>query len=108
MTLLTPAEARQKACPFFREAGVPKGKPAYPCLVSDCHIWRWKAISANDPRFLSAVTREASTIQAEADAKGKIVNATKIAAERVGFNVDDYIIRTDEDKGWCGLGGRPE
>ena len=113
MTLLTPAEARQKACPVARVSGVPedaKGNVRCECRGPDCVLWRWKPISVTDHRFLSAVARETALIEEERKAstdKPK-KSASSEAAERVGFAVDRYVIRDENDKGWCGLGGRPE
>jgi hypothetical protein len=113
MTLLTPTEATKRLCPIARisarQGKTPDDVPAT-CCGPQCTLWRWKAITTNDHRFLSAVAREAALIEEERQGKTDKPkkSATSEAAERVGFAVDRYIVRTDDDKGWCGLGGRPE
>lgn len=114
MTYLTPPEARQRACPVARVSVVPAdkdGNVVSECRADKCMWWRWKAIMADDHRFLSAVARETSAIEDERRAdpeKKHKKQAHSLAAERVCSNIDGYVVRGDTDKGYCGAAGRPE
>jgi hypothetical protein len=111
MTLLTATEATKRLCPIARISARPSVKddvvPAN-CCGPECVLWRWHPLMANDPRVLSAVTREMALLKVERP-KAIPANLHGEAMKRVMANPEGFTYPDpDEDKGWCGLGGRPE
>lgn len=109
MTLRTPEEAATLKCPLARTFDTGK-RPT--CDGPDCILWRWQPASAGDPRFVAAVIREqASLAQDEAKLTGQPVAKTqkyhKEAVKNVMANPEGCGCPPHE-KGWCGLGGKPE
>jgi hypothetical protein len=111
MTLLTATEATKRLCPIARisarQGKSPDDVPAT-CCGSECVLWRWVPMSASDHRFKSAVQREIAMMQAEG-AKGLASVLHGEAVKRIAAKPDAYTFPDPAvDKGWCGLGGRPE
>lgn len=104
--LKTPEEARQMGCPLARVRQEPgKGK----CVADECILWRW-AYDQIDARWMSAMQREITLMQAEQgeDGKPKInwEKAHKAAAARIAKAPDRYVIMdATKDLGTCGMGG---
>jgi hypothetical protein len=53
------------------------------------------------------------TLHTEAEAKAKLcpiarVSGAKEALRRVMLDPNAYTYTTEKDRGWCGLGGKPE
>lgn len=112
MTLITPPEARKKTCPLARVQGDVKddGSVNGNCRAEMCILWRWKDIQTGDHRYQSALTREIGLIgqehQAENGGKGWSKDRIhKAAIARLSDNIEGFIIRTDDDRGYCGLAG---
>lgn len=108
---LAPAQARAFICPIARVSGAKE--PAGRCQAHLCILWRWKAWMADDPRIMGAIQRETTAILAEGHkVAGKPLaedGARKRAVSRVSAAPDLYAYRDPEkDRGYCGLGGRPE
>ncbi len=109
MTLRTVAQARACHCPIARVRG--EEKPPAKCVGPDCILWRYAPILADDPRVLSAITREVTLMKGEVKPDEKQPadeTLRKKAVAKIAANPDGYIIRDEKDRGWCGLGSRPE
>lgn len=100
--LLTPEAAQETwVCPVARTFG---DKPTVHCRGDVCPLWRWKPLLATDPRFTSAIQREIEMLSAE---KPKVDRNLlhKEAVAKVTNNPRDYMIPTEPEVGYCGLGG---
>lgn len=104
MTLTTEAEAKAKTCPIARVSGAEK--PKAKCQGAECILWRWVPLMANDPRVEGAITREMALVKG--DSKKPDVVFHKEALRRVMNDPRAYSYPTETDRGWCGLGGKPE
>ena len=103
MTYHTPAQARETMpCPLARTF---EKKVGSNCDADRCIMWRWKAVMASDPLFMSAVKREEAVL-AQEDGKGKSADrfhskaATNVAKDPAGYGVE-------ATRGYCGLAGVP-
>lgn len=68
------------------------------CIGPKCAAWRWRALPANTPAFLSAIKKRMK------DAKQPHPDAVKyVIANRAEFGLP-----TEPFEGWCGLAGKPE
>tara|TARA_R110000868_G_scaffold237132_9_gene491647 strand:+ start:46404 stop:46748 length:345 start_codon:yes stop_codon:yes gene_type:complete len=106
MTSLHPTEAaKQWKCPLSRTFGVPKASVG--CIGADCAVWRWMPMSAEDPRFTSAVAREIAFLQTE-NPKTSAALLHKQAVAKVMADPNAYTFPNESDRGFCGLGGKPE
>jgi hypothetical protein len=105
MTLTTEAEAKAKICPIARVSGAkePKAK----CQGADCILWRWVPLMADDPRVLAAIARETLILKTERPKDHQIAIQME-ALRRVRNDPHAYSYPTETDRGWCGLGGKPE
>lgn len=107
MTLRTAKEAATFSCPIARVSGEDPVDPQ--CRGDKCMFWRWVPIAADDPRVLSAITREIAILRGEAGNEKKAEpTLRKEAIARVSKDPKAFTFPTDRDKGWCGLAGRPE
>lgn len=109
MTLRTAKQAQACICPIARVSGAEK--PSAKCVASACILWRWADLLADDPRVQSAVVREVALMRGETKEGEKPLSddtLRKRAIARIAANKDGYIVRDENDKGWCGLAGRPE
>jgi hypothetical protein len=111
MTLLTATEATKRLCPIARisarQGKTPDDVPAT-CCGPECVLWRWVPLRADDDRVVSGIKREMALLQLERP-KAIPANLHGEAVKRVMKNPIDYTFPDPEvDKGWCGLGGRPE
>lgn len=107
---LTPAQARETMpCPLARTFAEKKGPN---CDADRCPVWRWRAPLDMPPGFLSAVKREMACLaQEEAERTGKKVSDQKFhqrAVANVNHDPEAYGVQMPKDKGFCGLGGKPE
>ncbi|MBR9823064.1 MAG: hypothetical protein GYB51_18945 [Rhodobacteraceae bacterium] len=106
MTSLHPDEAgKQWKCPLDRTFG--SAKASNYCQGAACAVWRWMPMAANDPRFMSAVQREIAALQAEEPTKSKD-GLHKKAVARVAADPAAFTFPNETDRGYCGLGGKPE
>jgi hypothetical protein len=109
LTYLTETEAAKRRCPIARTFN--EGK-APNCDGSACILWRWRDLAANDPRVVSAYVREQALLLDAEKARDPATKKTadsfhKQAVARVAAAPWDFIFMGDEDRGFCGLGGRP-
>lgn len=109
MTYITEKNAKTKYCPIARTFH--EGKKAV-CDGGDCILWRWKVLPANDNRFLSAVIRKQHDLFEAAqklnpDSKRKVAGYHKEAVAAVAAAPWDSIFMNEDDRGTCGLGGKP-
>ena len=106
MTYRTPKEAKAFTCPIARVSG--DDPVIAECQAEACMLWRWKLMSAMDPRFMGAVQREMVILQGE-NPKAVSANLHKEAVRRVAADPQAYTFPdVAVDKGYCGLGGRPQ
>ena len=106
MPSLHPDEAaKQWLCPLARTFGTAKASPN--CQGPACALWRWMPMSANDDRFKSAVQREITALQAEKPNVQRQL-LVKEATARVSADPDAFTFPNETDRGYCGLGGKPE
>lgn len=112
MSYLKPAEAAQKPCPVARVQGdADKDGNINPrCRAGACIAWRWRPMDAGDPRFRSALQREIVLLQSAAPADKPLSDhaAHKAATAAIARDAGRYIVRADDDLGYCGLAGRPD
>lgn len=110
MTFITPKQARKDhPCPFARTFHEKKGGN---CDADKCIAWRWRPLAANDPRVLSAYTRVATEMMDDErkktpDTKKTIASFHKASVAKVAAANEDFIFMTDDDRGFCGLAGKP-
>lgn len=109
MTYVTEKDASALPCPIARTFD--QGKAAH-CDGADCILWRWKSVAANHPKFQSALKREMGSMLAEAKAKDRNTKKTegsfhKEAAARIADRPWDFMFMSEDDRGYCGLGGKP-
>ena len=91
--IATPAHAREHwVCPIARTFG---DSPTKMCRGSDCAIWRWQPVMAEEMK--AAV--------AKAISEGR---THKEAVAHVAANRHDYGVPDRPYQGWCGLGSKPE
>ncbi|MBT9385509.1 hypothetical protein KM176_16665 [Pseudooceanicola sp. CBS1P-1] len=103
MTSLHPEDAaKQWRCPLAKTFGAAKVTGF--CAGDACAVWRWMPMSANDPRFVSAVQREIASLQ-EANPKATKVALHKQAVARVMADPNAFTFPNETDRGYCGLGG---
>jgi len=88
--ILTPEQASSLPCPVSRTFAQAQAT----CRGADCILWRWQPVLASDPRVQAALRARI------AETGEKPLHHPKAAA----------LARGDvaPDRGWCGLGGRPE
>lgn len=107
---LSAKEARKKwPCPLartFSETPVPGM-----CRADECPAWRWSGMFASDPRYIAAVKAE---MQRLADKHNKTAKKErspayfqKAATARVAMHREAHVDFTEDDTGYCGLGGAP-
>ena len=108
MNYLTEAKASEFACPIARVSG--HEKPPARCQGSKCILWRWQPIMTNDPRWKSAMAREIALLKGEHKGEKPLSDhaANKQAAMNISSDIDAYVFRNENDRGWCGLGHKPE
>lgn len=103
MTYATPDDARKSwLCPLAATFAKPQSK----CRGDDCPAWRWRPLLSTDPRFTSAIEREILLLSGEK----KNVNKNLLHKEAVAKVMADprkYMIPTEPEVGYCGLGGIP-
>jgi hypothetical protein len=104
MTLHTEAEAKAKLCPIARVSGAKE--PKAHCQGAACILWRWRPLMADDPRVQSAIAREIALLRGETKKPDAFYH--KEALRRVMLDPNAYTYTTEKDRGWCGLGGKPE
>lgn len=107
--MISEKQAAKLKCPIARTFD--EGKKAH-CEGCSCILWRWGPIPANDPRFLSAVKREAMSMLADYNAgnpekKRSESYYTKKAVAKVSADLWGNIISNESDRGYCGLAGKP-
>lgn len=108
---VTPAQARETyPCPVARTFDKKVGPN---CDADKCPVWRWLPLSADDPRFSGAVKRECVMLaQQKAEETGKKPKPHhlyhKQAVKNVMADPQAYDVPAKPERGWCGLGGRPE
>lgn len=107
---LTPAQARETMpCPLARTFSEKVGPN---CDAGKCLIWRWLPLDASDDRFVSAIKREIACLaQDHEKAGGKKRQSSSFHKEAVANVMSDpkaYGVPDAPERGWCGLGGRPE
>lgn len=101
---LTPTEAAKFNCPLARTFSEKKG---HGCMGPDCILWRWEEVNVNTPSIRAAISKEAGRIADEAGRKRSPADF-KPASSAVLSNPEDHGVTLDPEKGWCGLGGRPD
>lgn len=110
MTYLTPPEARKSMpCPVARTFSEKKGPN---CDADACPMWRWRELSVSDNRVLSAYVRVATDLldqerKKNPETKKTVDGMHKQAVQIVAAAPWDFIFMNDEDRGYCGLGGKP-
>ena len=109
MTYFTQKEAKQIKCPVARTFD--DGKSAT-CDGDKCLLWRWRDLPVNDHRVLAAYTRVQQDMLAEdkginPDTKKTLATFHKAAVAKVASAPWDFIFMTDDDRGYCGIGGKP-
>lgn len=110
MTYLTPPEARKTMpCPVARTFDKKVGPN---CDADACPMWRWREIAANDNRVMSAYRRVQQDMLTAKKEKNPDSNSTlntfhKQAVAKVAAAPWDFIFMDDEDRGFCGLAGKP-
>lgn len=88
--ILTPEQAASMPCPVSRTFAA--AQPT--CRADGCILWRWRPVAASDQAYVAALkVRVAETGE-------KPLHHPKAAALARGD--------VTPDRGWCGLGGRPE
>ena len=94
MTMMTPAEAKQKLCPLSRTfiGGAVAG-----CRGDDCMVWHWEAITTKHPLWAPAVQARA----AETGEKPPYAKASAWVAE------NKAALGMVQKRGFCGIGGQP-
>lgn len=108
MTYRTVEDSKKMPCPIARTFGSAGEKVRANCRADACMLWRWRAMSAMDPRFLGAVTRETELLKAQNPDK-PAGSFHKEAVKRVTKDPTAYTFPDPEvDTGFCGLGGAPE
>lgn len=106
MTYRTVEDSKKMICPIARITGNEPTKAK--CQGDACMLWRWRGMSAMDPRFLGAITRETEALKAE-NPKKPAGSLHKEAVKRVTKDPVAYTFPDPEiDIGFCGLGGPPE
>jgi len=80
------------------------------CHGPKCGAWRWKALSSNDPRFVSAVKDEMSRlygceIEKDPETKRTLAGFHKQAVANVNYAFSETVERLPDDLAFCGLGG---
>jgi len=103
MSGLTPEEAKGRACPLARS--FERHQPT--CLGPACMLWRWLPLSAEDPRFRRAVRAEMKRL-AEAAGKASTAGSHREAVRNVTADPAAHGAPSAPERGYCGLGGRPE
>ena len=73
------------------------------CRGTDCPVWRWVPLAADDSRFMEAV-RKAQV----SEANGGLGMPHKKAGAHVMAKRSDFGIPTKPERGYCGLGGEPK
>lgn len=89
--ILTPQEATAIPCPVSRTFAQAQAT----CRADGCILWRWQAVSVSDPRWKAAMAARMQETGEKAPGRE--------AAAWVRDNVP-----LPPERGWCGLGGRPE
>lgn len=98
----TPEEAAKMDCPVARIKGDgTKGK----CQGEGCILWRRKEILASNQFFMSAVQREMSCLANELNDGKNPGKYHKEAVANVSADPEGFGVK--EDRGYCGLGGKP-
>ena len=106
MTYRTTEEAIGFTCPIARISG--DDPVIAQCQAQDCILWRWRPMSAMDPRYMGAVQRELAILQGE-NPKAVVANMHKEAVRRVKADPQAYTFPDfSVDMGYCGLGGKPQ
>jgi len=96
--IATPDHARANwVCPIARTFG---DKPKEKCRGEQCPIWRWRALTVDEPGYKQAV--------ADATAMRKEDRGGRTPTEYVNANRSKYGLAEVPYEGWCGLGGKPE
>lgn len=110
MTYLTPPEARKAMpCPVARTFAEKVGPN---CDADKCPMWRWRELSVMDHRVIAAYLRVAQDLLSEdkaknPDTKKNVDSMHKRAVATVSAAPWDFIFMDDNDRGYCGLGGKP-
>ena len=109
MTYFTQKEAKQTKCPVARTFD--DGKSAT-CDGDKCLLWRWRDLPANDHRVLGAYARVQQDLLAAEREKNPDTKKTansfhKDAVATLAAAPWDFIFMVDDDRGFCGLGGKP-
>lgn len=107
---ITPDEASTDYfCPLARTFAK-KDRPF--CMGSDCILWRWRPLSADDPRFQSAIKREMACLAQDAEKedgkKRQSMAFHKQAVANVMANPEGHGAPAKPEKGYCGLGAEPK
>lgn len=110
MTYIPNKDANSMKCPIARTFD--EGKSSH-CDGEDCILWRWRPLAANDNRFMSALKREMHRMHQEERAKNPKTKRSeasfhKDANAMIAERPWDFINMGDEDRGYCGLGGKPQ
>jgi hypothetical protein len=89
-------------CPVARIKGDgTKGK----CQGDSCIMWRRKQILSSNQYFMSAVKREMSNLALELNDGKNPMKYHKEAVRNVDADPESFGVK--EDRGYCGLGGKP-
>ena len=88
-------------CPVARLWADPKMHPT--CRGTDCPLWRWTPLSADDPRFMEAVR-----MAQRSEENGGLGMPPKKAVSHVMATREEFGIPTKPERGYCGLGGKVE
>ena len=114
MSYIAQDAAKKLPCPIARVRGDADkdGNVKSKCSGAECMFWRWRPLDAADPRFGSAIIREQGQLKMEekpADGDKPKTDASfhKRAVAKVSANLEGYIIRHDDEQGFCGMAGKP-
>lgn len=112
-THMTQSEASEMRCPLGRTFQDPITK----CLGGACPLWRWHPRPASHPGYMAAVKREEGFFReldrvkiTRGDDGAKIRSDTHYhqrAVAKIAAEPWMNMIPSDDDRGFCGLGGKP-
>lgn len=98
MNARTPEDATSLLCPLSRTFASKEASQG--CKGPLCAVWRWKPLSAGDPRFTAALAVIAREL-------GGGPHRTKEATAVLMADRAKYGVPTEPEVGFCGLGGTP-
>ena len=105
--LTTPKEATEVwICPLARTFGGNAKTLHSACRGAACALWRWVKIDAGDPRIVSAISARLDEIAGDDPTKRSAKH--QAAVKYVMAHREELGLPVEPDRGYCGLGGRPE